>query len=51
MGRNKPPPDKIRAAAAKVRAAEGSAQASERRRNATGAKRLADPSATGPPRL
>jgi len=43
-------PAVVRERSAKVRAAEASAQASERRRNATGAKRL-DPSATGPPRL
>ena len=44
-------PAVVQERSAKVRAAEASAQASERRRNATGAKRLADPSATGPPRL
>ena len=45
-------PAVVQERSAKIRAAEASAQASEeRRRNATGAKRLADPSATGPPRL
>ena len=44
-------PAVARERSAKVRAADASAAASERRRNATGAKRLADPSATGPPRL
>ena len=44
-------PAVVQERSAKVRAAEASAAASERRRNATGAKRLADPSATGPPRL
>ena len=45
-------PAVVQERSAKIRAAEAAAQASEeRRRNATGAKRLADPSATGPPRL